>query len=312
MADQVLTTGLFQTFGDTAGAFVVGGASVGVFDWWTPIGRNISLSGTYWRVFAAQSAWTGANRSTPKELLAALAAAANAGPGAPHWAVTLRPSGVVRVAWNGPSGAATWTWSSTALRNVLGFTGTLNFAAPGAFVDGTHQPLFCVFSHNARKNSTGMVPVPRRMAVGQTDGGGQYAWVASKAGATWTADLATHPYDSAAKTALNANAVCAPGTVLWPDDTARWQTPVSAPAAGLAGPWSLVDFFNTVPGTIVGAYFGNLQAALASTSERFFDVRIERETLMRRDAVVPTRPHFSRLIDWRQVQYTLNAVRSRT
>ena len=311
MADSVITSAFFQTFQDVAGAFA---ASINITDSFGSRNVGPGTAGTFWRIWAAQSAWTGASRSNPKELLAAIAAAANAGPGSAYWGLTLRPTGAVRVTYNGGTGAATWLWNSAALRNVLGFSGNLSFSAPGQFAEGTvnAQPLFCAFSHNARRNSQGMVPVPRRMAVGQTDGGGQYAWVASKAGATWAADLATHPYDSAAKTALNATSVVVPGTILWPDDTARWQTPVSVPGNSLNGPWSLVDFFNTVPGTIVGAYFGNFQDSLSSTAQRFMDVRIERDTLMARGAVVKSRPQFSRLIDWRNVQYTLNAVRDRT
>ena len=274
--------------------------------------RTISVAAAYYRLFLAGSAWTG-TATQPKDLLRTFQAALNLGVGGTFWTVTLTAAGLVRITYAGGTGAASITWSSAALRNLLGFTGgTATFAAPGAFADGALQPLFCAFSHNARRGSTGRVHVPRKVALATTDDGRQYGRAARRAGMKVIVDLATHPTDTAAKTALNATATVTQATVVWPDDDARIQLPVNAPADTLAGPWSLVDFFNTVPGSAsVGVALGTLPALVAGSSTAFWDMSIADSTLTAEDALEPSRPGFALLQNWKRVVLRLYAVRSR-
>lgn len=278
------------------------------YDSHSPSGRTVTVAAGWYRTFLAQPAWTGATKHTPKELLTALQTALNTAPGGTYWTVALRPDGAVRIAYPGGTGGAALEWDDVALRHLFGFTANVSIGSPGGSQDGAKQPTHCVFSHNARRNSTGRVPVPRRSAIGQTQDGLQYAMVAGKAGAKITADLGTHPFDSTAKAAMPEN----PSTVLWPDDAARWQTPRLAPHADLTPPWSLVDFFHTVHGYTIGAALGDYQAHVAGSAAVFYDVTVDGQTLQREDAVAPTVPHFAQLIDWRQVVLRFVAKRSRT
>jgi len=202
--------------------------------------RTVTVSKDFWyRHYLAPSGAAGTSSATPKEFLGYFQGLLNAAaPG--FWAVALQTTGLVKITYVGGTGAASITWTSTVPRNLLGFTGTLNFAAPGASQTATYLPTHACFVAAKGDDDTDWAPEYPGFAAAMTVGGVVDVLSDGVALVRRRFRLVNIPRRWTDRTARGAA-----GTPAIPEDisVSRLTNPGGAVSAGIAPPWTVHQHF---------------------------------------------------------------------
>jgi len=218
--------------------------------------------GLHYRIFAAQTSGGAGTLTNPHELLYEIAQAF----GPLLWTVTLRPSGVVRIQYDG-AGTASVVWNSSVLRNILGFSGTLSIPS-GTYVEGGYLPTHTIFATAA--HDSGWIDEPARFSSARMPSGVVYGWSDSRSGMTRKLDLRLLPKDNAARAALIAlDASTAPGSPACGLTSRRINPGAAEP--GQAPPWGAVESIATGGGKSFGAMLGTFDACVHTPSGATFE-----------------------------------------
>ena len=217
--------------------------------------RTASVAAAWYRVRLARGSGTG-TEDDPAELLAAVETAL----GAARWDVTLTAEGRVRLTYLG-SGTGQIVWTSTPLRNLLGFApGTVGPLAPKATATGAYHPTHCVFAVSA--DDEGWQAGPGQTAVEQLPDGSCYGWQDGQNTFRRRITFTLLPRDEASRVALDS----ALGTQALP--IAARRTSAAAGEPGQDPPWSVHDTLATAVGKACG-WTDRLPEVIAGTVTTF-------------------------------------------
>lgn len=225
---------------------------------------NASLGGGAWyRFFAAKTAGGAGTETNPYELLHRFRALL----GIALWDVTLRPNGRVRLSYSG-AGLATIVWTSTTVRNLLGFAANLNVGS-GLSVDAPNLPTHVVYASAA--NDSGWTVRAGRFSGARMPHGRVYGWGDNLQTLTRSLDLRLLPKDDATRAALIAlDATDVPGTPAYGLTSRRTNPGAAEP--GQAHPWGASELVATGGGRSLGCILGTLQTAIATPAGAAYEV----------------------------------------
>jgi hypothetical protein len=270
----------------------------------SPGGRTVTVAAGYYRTFLGDVANGDGTQATPYETLSTLEALLNAaGPGSGSWTVALTSAGFVRITYAAPgTGAASIAWDGTGVvRDVLGYTATATFSAPGQSSTASYHPSHCLYSI-CRANDSDWTEAPPQSAFCEVPGGQVVGWQDASGTMVRSFDLRFHPKDWATRTSRGSA-----GTPMLPAK-ARWST--SGTAAGTDPPWSVKDFVRAAAGKRVG-FTDQFQALVAATTGEYDVVYLADATIKADRAMVPTIPQLSALYDFKGFAIRWNASATR-
>ena len=268
-------------------------------------GRTVAvISGALWtRVFLAPSTG-GTSETAPTDLLRHVEAQLNAGGGS--WAVTLRDTGRVRIAYNG-SGTGSITWgASSAVRNALGITGNLSLPS-GTYEDGDYLPAHCWYPYSL-DNDSGF-RAEHSLAVGAMLSSGQV--VAYDEGVQLVDRAFRVRFAPASETVRSAKGWYS--HPYWPpeDATTRRTAPTIASASTPVA-WTVHETLSCALGLRVAYVIANLQDLIAATSSRYYVGAFGPDPLRSKtDRAALTIPAYTSLVDVPAQTLTLTTTETR-
>lgn len=227
-------------------------------------GRTVSInslgSDRYFRFCAAPNGDATASTATTEEaaveFINHVQQRLNAGFSA-VWSLSIIDQGLIKILYSG-TGLGSITWDTNKIiRNLLGYTGnaTSNLSN-GAYVYGTYQPTHCLFCVG-RETETPYAHERHAVAAARTRGGRVSAWFSG-----------SRPVFSRFKSVLH------PTTQSHQSSLAMYSTPIEpdrdprtvSDAAGVAPPWSAMDFLGASWGHALGILPGTFQNEVAGTA----------------------------------------------
>lgn len=230
----------------------------------------------YGRIYLAAAGAAGTSASGPYDILDAFEDALNAAPGAAYWSVRLQASGAVRITYNS-TGTGTITWTSTDLRNLLGFTGNLSLAQD-AYSTATYAPGGCIVASCADEEDTGWQATPTGVASSETLAGVAVVSDSTHRKISRACTLRLLPFTQAEQTSGERL------TPAFPEETtanaARWTTPSAT--AYYSAAFSAHEFVATVhriAGAPAAFSIGGLQSLIATSTTTFDVGYVSTETL---------------------------------
>lgn len=244
--------------------------------------RNLNVdTGThYYRTFlAAQTAGVG-TEAAPSDLLYTVETQLNAA----RWSVRLRSNGLVRITYLG-AGTGTITWSSTTIRKLLGFSGTVGPLATNAYTEGDYLPTHCIFAIAFNQDS-GFRRIAPKVAGVELPTGVASVWSDRTQGYSREGTIILAPRDWSSRTTLDAA-----GTPMMPVNTSLWLQPASAsngPDPAQTPPWSISDQLGVQLSQRWGCAFGDLQTLIAGTTTAFDVCSVRPGFLKQSDRIRPS------------------------
>lgn len=230
----------------------------------TPTGRTVSINPDnttrYFRFCAAANGNDTASGATSEEsaaeMLDHVKRRLNAGTGGTPWLVSINSSGFVRITYVG-TGSASITWTSTTLRDGLGFTGNLTFSS-GQTQTAAYQPSHCYFLVGRETQSP--YRANRHMV----------AAVKTRAGRVSALKSGSRPTETRFVSVLH------PTSYAYQSSLAIYSTPIEPSSAyetvtdtfGAAQPWSMMHLAGCWDHAC-GLLLGTFQAEVSSTATTY-------------------------------------------
>jgi hypothetical protein len=234
---------------------------------------NPAAATRYFRVFAAAAgdatASTALDETTAVDFLDHLERRLNVITGG-LWTVALDTDGRVKITYNGdgtPNGAI--TWSSTVIKNILGFTSNISGLTTGASAKATYQPSWCFFA-NSRASDTNWRRIPVPAALVDMGDGSTYGFIGNNRRLERSFDCLGHPRTSALQASTDVWI-----TPIESDNTSRaLNVPASASDTTATPPWDFWTWLDTSAGIMLGACLGTLQGCIAGTTTTYDQVNL--------------------------------------
>ncbi len=256
---------------------------------------NPGSAARYFRTYLALASGGGTNAGTvasPDELLAHISTQLNAGTSATRWSLTMNAIGIVSFNYSGAS-TATIAFTTTQIRDLLGFTGNISIVGPGSQT-ASYQPTHMAF-FSSRPGPNVWQPIPAKIVGAEMPNGDVYSWRSSSCRMRRTFDLGLLARDIAMRGTIGDLSMDTP---IYPAKS-RWAAPSAA--LGTAPPWSVYELMRTSDGTRLGAAFGNFQAMAAGSDLLFDEVYWTLDTVRAMDQVSLVTPNLGTLYNWRNV-----------
>lgn len=258
-------------------------------------GRTVNLipaTALWTRTYLAPSTG-GTSETSPTDLLRYVAARLNASPGLNEWTVTLNASGLVEIGYSG-SGTGQISWSSsTAVRNALGFTGTVTLST-NTIATATHHPAFCWLPYSL-EGDPGWQPEPSLLVSSKLSTGQEVVWSEGTQELERAMRARFCPATEAIRISRNVY-----GTPYYPpaDEPTRWTAPSIVPTAVASTGWTVHETLSVAPGLRVAMALYDLQQLIANTASRYTVGAILADSVRNRgDRATLTVPAYTSMVD---------------
>jgi hypothetical protein len=257
----------------------------------SPSGRTVTIPAGYYRILLADAVDGDGTQANPWELLSRLAFLLSESASGTLWTTSLTADGFVRITYVVPGGgSASIAWDGTGVvRDVLGFTATATFSAPGQSSTATYHPSHVLYSI-CRAGDSDWTEEPPQSAFCEVPGGQVVGWQDASGTMVRSFDLRFHPRDWATRASRSAA-----GTPMLPAK-ARYST--SGTAAGTDPPWSVKDFVRAAAGKRVG-FTTQFQSVVAGSVEEFDVCYLADSTIKASRAMTLSVPGFAQLYDFK-------------
>ena len=262
MTTEVLEYGYAQTFS------LSGTQNVSVSDSAGTNTRNLNTNSAtnYYRIFLAATAGGAVTVGNPTDLLYTVTQNLNSA----RWLVELLSTGFVRIKYLG-TGTGTITWTTTTVRNLLGFDTTVGPLATNATQTAAYLPTHLILAI-AQWPDTDWIQTPQRITGTQLPDGTVSAWGDGRTGRKRSCEIACAPRDWTTRTSEDAAGTPRDGP------SSRYLTP-STSEPGQAPPWGIFDQMGNQIAQRWGYADGTMQSLIAGSTSAFDVVSIPPDSL---------------------------------